>query len=354
MASSGSGPLGGDATGQRAAARSARRDRSGPSTTEGSLQSAMVAAIVRSGAAAHTEYVKTGVNVACGRYVGVGPNQESYTDFYDDKFVPRVLAPKQAEGVKKAEAKRDSLLLQATLSARGTVPAPQNASMPELGEGAPPSVIAPDALVIIERYSANRELFDDQQEFDLMITYVSDDCEMKESILKVISDDDETRSWRQKINYFKKEMELANSFVAAIDKARWAGTLRKDVFEQPKAFATKYKRAAKASGRTIGDINLEYMTRLLAPWAKDPYLRQQIGRLEADFVNELQDNATLHIDAMAEAATRFLDIGVHKGCQPFGARADNDGIIVHHGPDDDCPLLEDMALFSVERCMDVV
>ena len=89
-----------------------------------------------------------------------------------------VLEPKVAEGNKKAEAKRDSLLLQATLSARGTVPAPPNAPIPELGEGAPPSVIAPDALVIIER-SADRELFDDQQHFHMMLQYVCDDCEMK-------------------------------------------------------------------------------------------------------------------------------------------------------------------------------
>ena len=289
----------------------------------------MVAAIVRSGAAAHTEYIKTGVNVACGRYVGVGPNQESYTDFYDDKFVPRVLAPKQAEGVKKAEAKRDTLLLQATFSARGTVPAPQNAPILELGEGAPPSVIAPGALVIIERLAAN-ELFDDQQEFDLMITYVSDDCEMKESILKVISDDDEGRSWRQKINYFKKEMELANSSVA-IDKARWACTLRKDVLEHPKAFATKYKRAAKASGRTISDINLEFMTRLQAPWAKDPYLSEHMGRLEADFVNELQDNTALHIDAMAEAATLFETLAFTKVVN----RLEHEQTLVLHDNDDD-------------------
>ena len=90
------------------------------------------------------EYAKTGVDTGCEVYVGLGANQSGFQDWYATKFVHRVLDPKIAGGVEKSESKRDTLILRALQSTRGTAPAPADADVPEIGEGAPARVISPE------------------------------------------------------------------------------------------------------------------------------------------------------------------------------------------------------------------
>ena len=138
MESSGHDASGGDAISQRRAAREAAREGTReaqqPTTTTGSVQS-VVASLGRLGTSSkrHYEYAKTGVVTRCEMYVSLGANQSGFKDWYDTKFVHRVLDPKVAEGVKKSETKRDTLMLNALTSARGTARQPDNDD-PEIDE----------------------------------------------------------------------------------------------------------------------------------------------------------------------------------------------------------------------------
>ena len=124
MAGSGHDASSGGARGQRRAARQATRDaQQSSTTTTGSVQS-VVASLGRLGTTTQRdhEYAKTGVDTGCEMYVNLGANQSGFKDWYDAKFVHRVLDPKIAEGEKKRRTRRDMLMLNALTSARGTAP----------------------------------------------------------------------------------------------------------------------------------------------------------------------------------------------------------------------------------------
>ena len=283
MAGSGHDASSGSARGQRAARR-ATRDAQQPSTTTGSVQS-VVASLGRLGATAQRdhEYAKTGVDTGCEIYVSLGANQCGFEDWYDTKFVHRVLDPKIAEGEKKRRTRRNTLILNAMTSARGTTaapaePVPDGAAGPE---GAPARVVAPEIQAVIDDIAAE-ELFNTQEQFELLLKYVSDEADMKESILKVIADNDQQQfnTGKQKMDYFREEMAKATA-PTALHKAMWAGIQRNGLLEQPKAYATRFKVAAQHCGRTTIDINLAFMKTVTAPWTNDPQLREKLSTLEA-------------------------------------------------------------------------
>ena len=314
MAGSGHDASSGSARGQRAARR-ATRDAQQPSTTTGSVQS-VVASLGRLGATAQRdhEYAKTGVDTGCEIYVSLGANQCGFEDWYDTKFVHRVLDPKIAEGEKKRRTRRNTLILNAMTSARGTTaapaePVPDGAAGPE---GAPARVVAPEIQAVIDDIAAE-ELFNTQEQFELLLKYVSDEADMKESILKVIADNDQQQfnTGKQKMDYFREEMAKATA-PTALHKAMWAGIQRNGLLEQPKAYATRFKVAAQHCGRTTIDINLAFMKTVTAPWTNDPQLREKLSTLESEHRKNLQDNVNLHIDEIAEDVTEEEALAVTK------------------------------------------
>ena len=318
MVGSGHDASSGSARGQRRVARQATRDAQQPSTTTGSVQS-VVASLGRLGTTAQRdhEYAKTGVDTGCEMYVSLEANQSGFEDWYNAKFVHRVLDPKIAEGEKKRRTRRNMLMLNALTSARGTAaapaePVPDNAAGPEVADGAPVRVVAPEIQAVIDQIAAE-ELFDTQQQFELLLKYVSDESDMKESILKVIADNDQQQfnTGKENMDYICEEMAKATSPIA-LQKAMWAGIKRDGLLEQPKAYATRFKVAAQHCGRTPLDINLAFMKTVTAPWKNDPQLREKMSNLESQHRKNLQDNVDLHIDEIAEDATSEEALAVTK------------------------------------------
>ena len=138
------------------------------------------------------------------------------------------------------------------------------------------------------------------------VKYVSDESDMKESILKVIADNDQLRfnTGKQKMDYFCEEMAKATSLIA-LHKTMWAGIKRDGFLETPKAYATRFTMAALHCGRTPLDINLLFMKTVTTPQKNDPRLREKMSNLETQHVKNLQDNISLHIDEIAEDATEY-------------------------------------------------
>ena len=272
-----------------------------PEASDGSVAGLLSSLSISEQGKAKPTYAKSGEEMSCEIYVNLGVNQMGFMEWVEDHFNPFVLVPKQKEGIRRRDAALLKYEISALTSAKAIVP---DADAPELGENDEP-VIQPFIMTRIERL-ADKELFDSNDHFSLLVKYVSDEAPMKRAILKKITDNSigQFDTGDSKVAYFIREMHKATSPVA-LRKARWLGIRRDGLVEQPEAYAIRFHTAAEHCGRMKSDINQRFLHTLVEPWSHDTKLAGYIAQMEGLYLLELQDDDDLHLDAMAAQAFKY-------------------------------------------------
>ena len=317
-----------------------------------------------SGPAPTPTYVRSTVETECAMFVSLGHNQMGFATWHDECFVPNKLNPAvaKAELLRTEKFKRMELdafnqftrqyrpaadsqhlanVQQQLLGAEQQLAALQEhmrahqQAPPATGEGdieaqplthmeqlglqmqAATAIVEaaraalqdqqPSAFVLhpgqlqLMNEIADTVLLTDEDKLQMLLKYVSEDNDQKQSILEDMNARRLAMTAKEKYKYFVERMSEGSS-TYALEIAMWEGIQRTSLLEQPMTFATRFKRAAKYCGRPRKTINKTFMDKVVLPWHNDSRLKKYIANFEVYFAEEVDDNVALHIDDIAKKA----------------------------------------------------
>ena len=282
------------------------------------VMSSLGAAVVDPGKA---QYVSKDIKTACPMYIGLGQNGMGFKKWYNTRFLPRVWAPKETEGLRA----RTKKMLQLKLAARTQLlksrvrrgalqtPAAQGGQSEDEDEGEQ-TVVEDEAESTSDQFAldagteqlmgqlADTELKTADDQFECLIEYVSEAAQLKAAILEDIVD--RKLQGRARLQFFIERMEASTSTVV-LQKAIWLSIAREGILEQPEAYAARFMKAAEDCGRTKADINQRFMDTLLEPWSREPDLKVLVPNFRAHHCLHVQDETELHLQAMASTAFAY-------------------------------------------------